>query len=304
MPSKFLNDILDVPQRPARPRKTGLTMVIAPALPDGPPPAMRVWGEYVDCVKFTVQCLWVDDEVMVRNVQGYRALGMDVQIGGVPYEVAMLQGKQRQYLDKMKAIGVNVIEVESHAAGFSVEEMKEEVARLKGEGFRIVGEVGAKWVELDDTREVQDRVNVSKVISKMQQLLEAGADHVYWEGMVVRELIGNQLENKAGQKQLIEVVRTVGLDKVLLEVWDARRGGNSQLWGWLVHQFGPEVCISNVKPDEIGMLESVRRGCIYDPAHPYLRWLSRGKPTTHWWQIEMPDYRVDIQRPPVWRRED
>ncbi len=301
MGKKFLSDIIDAPTRAGKPRKTGLTMVILKPLPEGVSPRLRLWAEFVDVVKFTIQCLWTDEDVMVRNIRGCRDLNMDVQIGGVPYEMAIMQGKQREFIEKMKALGVNVVEVESHAAELTVEEMKKEVASLKKEGFRTVGEVGAKWVEFDDTREVQDRVNVGKVIHKMQELLESGAEHVYWEGMVIRDLIGNQLENKAGQKQLIEVAKEVGPENIVFEVWDARRGGNSQFWAWLVHQFGPEVNMGNIDPEEVDYLESVRRGCIYDPAHPYLRWLRRGKPTRNWWEMSMPDYTIDIQRPPVWK---
>ena len=165
----------------------------------------------------------------------------------------------------------------------------------------MVGEVGAKWVEADETREVQDRVLVAKVIHKMQALLDVGVDYVYWEGMVVRALIGNQLENKVGQKQLLEVTKEVGADNIVFEVWDARSGGNSQFWAWLVNQFGPEINIGNVRVEEVARLECTRRGCIYDPGHPYLRWVSEGKPTRVWWEMPFPDYTVDIQKPPVWR---
>jgi len=298
---KFLHDVLDLPQRSEKPRKSGLTIVIVPPLWEGVPGPIRLYRDYVDKVKFTVQCLWVDEETMAKNIRGYRDLGIDVQIGGVPYELAIVQGKQKEFLEMARSLGVNVIEVESHAVGLSLQQMAEEVQRLKEVGFQVVGEVGAKWVEADDTREVQDRILVDKVIRKMQALLDAGADYVYWEGMVVRELIGNQLENKAGQKQLLEVAEAVGPEKILFEVWDARSGGNSQIWAWLIGHFGPDVNIGNVPVAEIAGLECTRRGCIYDPAHPYLRWFSQGKPTQHWWKMPFPDYAVDIQRPPVWR---
>jgi phosphosulfolactate synthase len=303
MGKKFLSDIIDVPQRAGKPRKTGLTMVVldTPWI-DGPLPLLRMWAEYIDLVKFPIPCLWVDEEIMVKNIKGYRDLNIDVQIGGVPYELAMMQGKEQECMDKIKALGVNVFEVESHAAELTLEQMKKEVSRLKKAGFRTIGEVGAKWVELDDCRVVQDRINVSRVIQKMQELLEVGAEHVYWEGMVVRALIGNQLDNKAGQKELIEVAKEVGPENIVFEVWDARgHSGNKQIWAWLIHQFGPDVNFGNIDPTEIYMLESVRRGCIYDPAHPFLRWLRRGKPTKNWWDMSLPDYSVDIQKPPVWK---
>jgi phosphosulfolactate synthase len=302
MAKTFLSDIIDTPKRAGKPRKTGRTLVVldTPSI-DGPLPTLRLWAEYVDLVKFPIPSLWVDEEVMVRNIQGYRELNIDVQLGGVPFELAFMQGKQAELMEKVKAIGVNIIEVESHAAELTTEDMKKEVARFKEQDFRTIGEVGSKWVDLDDTRVVQDRIKVDTVIKKMQDLLEVGAEYVCFEGMIVRALIGNQLENKPGQKELIEVAETVGIENIIFEVWDARHGGNSQIWAWLIHQFGPDINIGNVNPEEIYKVESIRRGCIYDPAHPYLRWLKQGKPTKDWWKMEMPDYNVDIQRPPVWK---
>ena len=227
---KFLQDVLDIPKRSEKPRKTGRTVVEVSAISEGVPVQIKLLRDCVDSVKFLVHCLWVDEEVMVKTIRGYRELNIDVQIGGNPYEVAMAQGKQKQFADKVRSCGVNVIEIESHALGLSLEQMKDEVNEVKGQGFKIVGEVGAKWVEADETREVQDRVLVDKVIHKMQALLSAGAEYVYWEGMVVRALIGNQLENKVGQKQLLEVAKEVGADKIVFEVWDARSGGDRQIW--------------------------------------------------------------------------
>ena len=300
---KFLNDIVNLPTRPGKPRKTGLTAVMldSPWL-DGPLPIMKIWAEYVDIVKFTIPNLWIDEDIVAKNIKGYRDLNIDVQVGGVPYELAMMQGKEQECLDRMKSFGVNVFEVENHASDLSLEDMKREVGRMKKGGYRTIGEVGAKWVEMDDTRVVQDRVNVARTIQKMQELLESGAEHIYWEGMVVRALIGNQLENKAGQKELIEVAKEVGYENIIFEVWDPRgRGGNKQIWGWLVHQFGPEVNFGNILPEEMCFLETVRRGCIFDPMHPFLRWLKQGQPTKDWWKMSMPDYDVDICKPPVWK---
>jgi phosphosulfolactate synthase (CoM biosynthesis protein A) len=100
---------------------------------------------------------------------------------------------------RCRELGANMIEVENHAADISLDRMRDEVHRLKDGGFLVVGEVGAKWAGSDKTRITADSVDVNKTIDEMSTLLEAGADHVYWEGMVVRALIGNKLENKAGR---------------------------------------------------------------------------------------------------------
>lgn len=134
---KFLHDILDLPTRSEKPRKKGLTMLaVSPTLENIPAP-LRLYSDYVDKIKYTVQCLWVDEEVMAKNIRAYRDLNIDVQIGGVPYEVAILQGKQKQFIDKVKSLGVNTIEIESHAAELSLEQMKDEVNRAKEQGFQV-----------------------------------------------------------------------------------------------------------------------------------------------------------------------
>ena len=291
---RLMHDVLDLPQRAERPRNKGLTMVIDIAWFGATSPLVAAYKDYIDCVKSTARCLWVDEELIRKNIMTYRNWGIDVQIGGIPYEIAVLQGKQAQYMERARELGTNIVEVESHAAGLSLQQMKSEVKTLKGEGFKVVGEVGAKWANLDETRPTRDAVHVDKVVEKMMQLLEVGADHVIWEGMVVRALLGNHLENKQGQEQLFKVVEAVRQENIIFEMWSARGNPNSPLWGWLVRHFGPDVNLGNINIQDISMLETIRRGLSYDPAHPYIRWLSQGRPSANWWDMESPDYKVDL----------
>jgi phosphosulfolactate synthase len=291
---RLMHDILDLPQRAEKPRKKGLTMVIDIAWFGATSPLVAAYKDYIDCVKSTARCLWVDEDLIRKNIKIYRDWGIDVQIGGIPYEIAVLQGKQAQYMERARALGTNIVEVESHAAGLSLQQMKSEVKTLKAEGFKVVGEVGAKWADLDETRPNRDTVHVDQVIEKMLQLLEVGADHVIWEGMVVRALLGNHLENKQGQEQLFKVVDAVKQENIIFEMWSARGNPNSPLWGWLVQHFGPDVNLGNINIQDISMLETIRRGLSYDPAHPYIRWLSQGRPSANWWDMESPDYKVDL----------
>jgi phosphosulfolactate synthase len=291
---RLMHDVLELPERAEKPRNKGLTMVIDIAWFGVSSPLVAAYKDYIDCVKSTARCLWVDEDLIRKNIKTYRDWGIDVQIGGIPYEIAVLQGKQMQYMERARALGTNIVEVESHAAGLSLKQMKDEVKSLKEEGFKVVGEVGAKWADLDETRPNRDAVHVEKVVEKMMQLLDAGADHVIWEGMVVRALLGNRLENKKGQEQLFKVVEAVKAENIIFEMWSARGNPNSPLWGWLVQHFGPDVNLGNINVADISLLETIRRGLSYDPAHPYIRWLSHGRPSPNWWDMESPDYKVDL----------
>lgn len=63
-----------------------------------------------------------------------------------------------------------------------------------------------------------------------------------------------------------------------------------------MYQFGPEGNIGNVPPHAVPLLESIRRGTLYEMDHPYMRWLDEGKPTTDWWRMPPPPYGVGMER--------
>ncbi|MBI2985169.1 MAG: phosphosulfolactate synthase [Deltaproteobacteria bacterium] len=295
----FLRDILELPSRSEKPRKVGRT-ICGISLGRGRESIEQV-ARYIDQVKLYVHNTIMPAGVIEEAIKTYRGLDIDVQMGGIFFELAALQGKLDAMVQRAKMVGVNVVEVENHLGAFSLNQLKQEIAKLKGQGFKIVGEVGAKWTEDDETRIAQGLCDPKKVILAMEQLLEAGADEVVWDAYPLRALIGNQLENEAGQDQIRQVAKAIGQDIMVFEVSDARGRGKSMHRAWLVHEFGPDVNIGNAHPGDISELETIRRGIYYDPAWPYLRWLKNNRPTKNWWEIEMPDYDLDIEPRPVWK---
>jgi DNA-binding NtrC family response regulator len=68
-----------------------------------------------------------------------------------------------------------------------------------------------------------------------------------------------------------------------------------------VDEFGPDVNVGNAHPGDVSELETIRRGIYYDPGWPYIRWLKQNRPTKNWWEVDMPDYDIDIEPRPVWK---
>jgi phosphosulfolactate synthase len=297
---KILKDVQDQLDqdsgRSKKPRKTGITMIIIEDVVNYGPDYVAPFQELVDRVKL-LDFLWHHDMTVVEKaVNSYREMDMSVAPGGTHFEVAKSQGRLNEYLNLLKDLGINEIEVENHAGVSSMEEMKEDVKFFKDQGFQVVGEIGKKWWYRDSTRVSRDLISVDKTIDQAQQLIEAGADYVYWEGMIVRGLIGPQLENKKGQQQLIEVANAVDPHKLVFELWDTRHQSNRPLFAWLVRQFGPNVNLANIMPWEVKILEWIRHGIFYEMDHPYMKWASDKSLGRHWWEIEAPDYEVDLQR--------
>jgi phosphosulfolactate synthase len=283
--------------RTKKPRKTGITMVLIDDVVNYGPEFIEPFQELVDRVKL-LDFLWHHDiSVIEKAVKAYREMDIVVAPGGTLFEIAKAQGTLNEYAKLLKGIGFNEVEVENHSGISTIEEMKDEVKFFKDQGFQVVGEVGKKWWWRDPTRISRDLISVEKTVELAQQFIEAGADYIYWEGMIVRALIGPQLENEKGQKQLIEVAEQLDVEKLVFELWDTRHQSNRPLWAWLVRQFGPNVNLANIWPQEVKhYLEWIRHGLLFEMDHPYMKWAQDKSQGSKWWKMEAPSYDIDLQR--------
>jgi len=289
----FLGFLLK-PERPRKPRTKGITMVIDPIQPL----VLERYSEFVDIVKLLDATLWAPNDVIKQAIATYHKHGIDVQIGGVPFEIARACEKEAEFLKEVKNLGIDIVEYETHALKATVDQMRSDLEDLRKRGFRVVGEVGAKWPWKDDSRIGRDRIDVQRTVDKFATYLDAGCEKMYWEGLIVGNLIGRHLENKEGQKALLEVANTIGTEKIVFELWGPTMAPLQPaiVWSWLVYQFGPNVNIGNVYSDGVRLLESVRRGTSFEMDHPYIRWLSEGRPTKDWWRMEVPPYDEYLEK--------
>jgi phosphosulfolactate synthase (CoM biosynthesis protein A) len=293
---RFQDQLARDSNRTQKPRKQGITMCLVEDVVNLGPNYIAPFRELVDRVKLLDTMWHHDPTVVIRAIADYRSMGMDVAMGGSQFEIAKAQGGLTEYIKLLKSVGINEVEVENHASGATTEEMQDEVRMMKDHGFKVVGELGKKWAWKDPTRISRDLISVERTVEQARALLDAGADYIYWEGMIVRALIGPQLDNIEGQEQLRQVARELNSEKLVFELWDNRHQPNLPLIAWLVKEFGPNVNLANIFPPQIKLTEWVRHGVIYEMDHPYFRWAQDRSQAEHWWQIESPDYSIDMQR--------
>lgn len=297
---QILKDAQDMMDRDSgrtkKSRKTGITMILIEDVVNYGPKFIEPFQELVDRVKL-LDLLWHHDmSIIEKAVKAYREMDIVVAPGGTHFEVAKAQGNLDGYSKLLKDIGFNEVEIENHSGISTIKEMQDEIKFFKDKGFQVVGEVGKKWWSSDPTRLSRDLVSVEKTVELAQQYIEAGADYIYWEGMIVRSLIGPQLENKRGQKQLIEVAEQLDVEKLIFELWDTRNQSNRPLWAWLVRQFGPNVNVANIWPQEVKILEWIRHGIFFEMDHPYMKWAQDKSQGSKWWKTDAPNYDIDLQR--------
>ena len=105
---------LDLHKRSRKPRRQGITMVIDTgyncAMVES---VLALYGHLVDIAKITELHLTAPVAEIRRKVQLYREAGVGVQPGGVVVELARLQHRERQVLDRLAELGFDHIEVSS-----------------------------------------------------------------------------------------------------------------------------------------------------------------------------------------------
>ncbi|MGE3861244.1 MAG: phosphosulfolactate synthase [Burkholderiaceae bacterium] len=297
---------IDWPDRSAKPRKSGITMVMDTGLPLAYVDSMLdQFGEYLDIAKIWDPHVRAPEREIRRKVESYRAHNVAVQPGGLFMELARMQARRQrgfevEVMRKLAKMGFDVIEI-SDTVTTTARDMAAEsdlIKCAKDLGFKVLGEVGKKWAEQDETRSSEEVVNEQVTIDQMCALLEGGADYVYWEGHLLRRVMGESAEEllakrETGTQQVLRVAEAVGADRIIFEVSGLRPLLNRRtLQFWLVTLFGPEVNIGNARLEELCNLEAVRSGS--HPVHgfgqagdyPWLRALNTGRGADYKWYQE------------------
>ena len=243
MPS--FDGFLDLPPRPGKPRAEGLTHVIDKGLNlreiEG---LFDTAGQYVDIVKFGWGTSYVTNN-LEKKIALYRSFETPVVCGGTLFEVVYARGKLdefRRWLDEQRFSHVEI----SDGTLEIPRERKLELIADFARDFTVLSEVGSKDAEVVFAP--------YQWVEWIKEELEAGAWKVITEG---RE------GGTAGIYRPTGEMRTGLVDEIVHEV-DARRpdlrGADEVLQAWFVKQFGPNVNLGNIPPDEVIPLETLRLG--------------------------------------------
>lgn len=286
------------PDRSRKPRARGLTMVMDNGWPvsfvEG---MMDQYGEYLDVVKIWDPHLRAPEKEVRRKIDVYRKHNVRVQPGGIFMEVARLQGKEHEVMPRLADLGCNVIEVSFTATNAERDMAKEAefIGQARELGFAVFGEVGKKFHENDSTRRSNTEIDEEATIREFMALFDAGCERVYWEGHLLRNVMGEDPERllasrATGTQQVLRVAKEVGVERIMFEVSSLRPVLNRRvLQFWLMTLFGTEVNIGNARLEELGYLEALRSGS--HPVHgfgqagdyPWIRAMEDGKADHAWW---------------------
>ena len=239
----------------AKPRRTGLTMMMDWGLPLG---MQREWLElqapYVDLAKLVVGTARLYQEHYLRQkLELYREHDVAPFLGGQFMEYVFANeglAGVRPYCEEAKRLGIEALEVSDNVVSLSDGERREIIATAVDCGLHVHGEVGSK----------SDDSSAAELIAQACACFEAGADVVLVEGAELLDSSGTP------RVDLVDGLRE-GMDteRVIFELSGTWIPGTRQcdvyaLKVFLVRTFGPDVNLANVMPEHVFETEALRAG--------------------------------------------
>jgi len=255
--SKHPFDFIDLPgeRSTSKPRSNGLTMMIdwgmgLRSLED----TLEMSGDYVDLGKIAVGTPRLYDEALLRRkFDLYESHGVRPFLGGMfiehYYEKCGMDAMQRFYAESVR-VGFKVIEVSDNLRPFTSNERRHLIQLGIDHGLTVFGEVGAKW-EANDAE---------TLIGQAEECFDAGCELVLVEGAELVDSSGEPM------RDLLDALRqSLDLDRVLFELPGPWISGCTMcaihdLKKLLIGEFGANVNIANVMPDDVMETEVLRAG--------------------------------------------
>ena len=246
-----LPQFLELPERPAKPRCTGLTHVLdqgigAAATADLLASAARD----IDIWKAGWGTAYLDP-VLPAKLALLRTHDIATCLGGTLLEIAWAQGAAAACLAWAEDVGFSCVEVSRGTVAMSLLEKRELIALAAGR-FVVLAEVGAKAPgERNPARYWPDECRSD---------LEAGADLLVTEGRQ-SGTVGTFDQDGRVRPDVVEAVAgAVGSDRLVFEAPLAAQQA------WFIRRFGPAVNLGNVALADVLSVETLRLGLRSDTA--------------------------------------
>jgi len=238
-----MHDLLDVPERSAKPRQAGITHVLDRGLSlaevDG---LIEVIGDAVDLVKLG----WgtaLPSGNLERKLARYREHGIPVVLGGTLTELAIDQDRLERFVDWIGELGLEHVEISDGTITIPHEQKLELIEQL-AQTFVVLSEVGSK----DDTRIMAPY----RWVELIQKELAAGS----WKVIAEARESGNvgifRHDGEVRMGLIDEIAHGVPPEQILFEA--PRK--DQQVW--FVRRFGANVNLGNIFPEDVLSLETIR----------------------------------------------
>jgi len=244
-----------LPDRPLKPRDSGITMVMDKGLSiREAEDFMSVGKEYTDYVKlgFGTSLITPGFE---KKIALYKKAGVIPYFGGTLFEAFIVRNMFNEFVDFLDKNDVNMVEVSDGSYDIEHKRKLEYINKL-AKKYTVISEVGSKKKDVIYSPE--------EWVAMMRSELLAGSVKVIAEA---RESGTTGIYNEDGSinSTIIDgIAEHVKLENV---IWEAPLKSQQ---AWFIKNFGENVNLGNIAPNEIIPLESLRLGLRGDTFFQFL----------------------------------
>ncbi|MCF8302787.1 MAG: phosphosulfolactate synthase [Bacteroidales bacterium] len=234
-----------LPERPEKPRNTGVTMVMDKGLSvREAEDLVDTAGELIDFIKLGFGTCMVTNHVE-KKIKIYQNANIKVYLGGTLFEAFLIRDKYEEFKKFVKKLKIDVVEV-SDGSIYIDHDRKCELINDLSKDFTVLSEVGSKQSGI--------LIAPTKWINMMETELQAGSFKVIAES---RESGTVGIYRPSGMPHVAlvsKILSKIPLDKIL---WESPQKSQQV---WFIKEFGANVNLGNIAPHEIIPLETLRLG--------------------------------------------
>jgi phosphosulfolactate synthase len=248
-------NLSQIPDRIAKPRKNGITMVMDKGLSCSEADNfMSVSHPHVDMVKLGFGTSFVTPNLR-EKIEIYRSYGIPIYFGGTLFEAFIIRNQFNDYVSVCKDYGIEYMEVSDGSIEIPHAEKCGYIEKLTKQGI-VLSEVGSK-----DAAHIMAPY---KWIELMRAELEAGASYVIAEAREAGNVGIYRGSGEVREGLVQEILTQIPQEKI---IWEAPQKAQ-QLY--FLELIDCNVNLGNIAPSEVIALEAMRIGLRGDTFHLYL----------------------------------
>jgi phosphosulfolactate synthase len=248
-------NLTQIPDRIAKPRKSGITMVMDKGLSiEEAKNFLSICHPHVDIVKLGFGTSFVTPNLK-EKIEVYKSYNIPIYFGGTLFEAFLIRNLFDEYIDVCKKYGISYIEVSDGSIDIPHAEKCGYIEKLTKHAT-VLSEVGSK--------DAEHIIPPYKWIELMRAELNAGATYVIAEAREAGNVGIYRGSGEVREGLVQEILTQIPAEKIL---WEAPQK-SQQLY--FIELVGCNVNLGNIAPSEVIPLETMRIGLRGDTFHLFL----------------------------------
>jgi phosphosulfolactate synthase len=248
-------NLTGIPERTAKPRQSGLTMIMDKGLSCNEVENFLSVGEpHIDIVKLGFGTSFVTPNLR-QKLEIYQKHNIPVYFGGTLFEAFLIRGQFNDYAPMLKDYGITYLEVSDGSITIPHSEKCGYIEQL-AKDFTVLSEVGSK-----DAAHI---IPPYKWIELMKAELEAGSTYVIAEAREAGNVGIYRSSGEVREGLVQEILTQVPTEKI---IWEAPQKAQQV---YFLELAGCNVNLGNIAPSEIIPLEAMRIGLRGDSFFFYI----------------------------------